>query len=217
MDKPIKILIADDHKMVRNGVRLMLESQKVLKTFIKEASNGFEVLHFLEKDSFDVVLLDISMPEMDGIVTLKKIKSKSIKVPVIMMTMHNEENVINKAIDLGAYGYILKNSGIDELVKAIQSVIKKERYFSNDISQILIKGVNKKVKTTKNEVLSDRELEVLVLIVKEMTSKEIAEKLNLSYRTIEVHRIHIMEKLNLKSTIGLVKYALKKNIDLNLI
>ena len=217
MDKPIKILIADDHKMVRNGVRLMLESQKVFKTIITEASNGFEVLHFLEKEQFDVVLLDISMPEMDGIVTLKKIKSKSIKVPVIMMTMHNEENVINKAVELGACGYILKNSGIDELVKAIQSVINRERYFSNEVSQILIKGINKKVKTTKNEVLSDRELEVLVLIVRELTNKEIAEKLNLSYRTVEGHRIHIMEKLNLKSTIGLVKYALKKNIDLNLI
>ncbi len=217
MDKPIKLLIADDHKMVRNGVRLMLESQKVFKTIITEASNGFEVLHFLEKEQFDVVLLDISMPEMDGIVTLKKIKSKSIKVPVIMMTMHNEENVINKAVELGACGYILKNSGIDELVKAIQSVINRERYFSNEVSQILIKGINKKVKTTKNEVLSDRELEVLVLIVRELTNKEIAEKLNLSYRTVEGHRIHIMEKLNLKSTIGLVKYALKKNIDLNLI
>ena len=217
MDKPLKILIADDHKMVRNGVRLMLESQKVFKTIITEASNGFEVLHFLEKEQFDVVLLDISMPEMDGIVTLKKIKSKSIKVPVIMMTMHNEENVINKAVELGACGYILKNSGIDELVKAIQSVINRERYFSNEVSQILIKGINKKVKTTKNEVLSDRELEVLVLIVRELTNKEIAEKLNLSYRTVEGHRIHIMEKLNLKSTIGLVKYALKKNIDLNLI
>ena len=217
MDKPLKILIADDHKMVRNGVRLMLESQKVFKTFITEASNGFEVLHFLEKEPFDVVLLDISMPEMDGIVTLKKIKSKSIKVPVVMMTMHNEENVINKAVDLGACGYILKNSGIDELVKAIQSVVNKERYFSNEVSQILIKAINKKVKTSKNEVLSDRELEVLVLIVRELTNKEIAEKLNLSYRTVEGHRIHIMEKLNLKSTIGLVKYALKKNIDLNLI
>lgn len=216
MNSTLRILIADDHKLVRNGIRLMLESQKVFKHDISEASNGYEVLHYLEKEKFDIVLLDISMPEMDGIVTLKKIKSKSLGVPVLMLTMHNEENVIKKAIDLGALGYILKNSDIDELVKAILAVTKRERYFSNDVAQELLKMTTKKVKTTKNEVLSDRELQVLVLIVKEMTSKEIAEKLNLSFRTVEGHRNHILEKLNIKTTIGLVKYAIQKNIDLNI-
>lgn len=213
MSKTLKILIADDHKLVRRGIRLMLESQNVFKPDTSEASNGYEVLHYLENTLFDVVLLDITMPDMDGLEVLQKIRVKYQTLPVLMLSMHNEENVIKRAIDMGASGYLLKNSDIDEIVKAITTVISQERYFSNDVSQILLREKPKRIKRTKNTILSDRELEILQLIVKEMTSKEIAEILNLSYRTIEGHRNNIMEKLKVKTTIALVKYAMKHNID----
>ena len=216
MIKTYKILIADDHQLVRNGVRLMLENQKDFKPIISEVSNGEDALKVIEKGNVDVVLLDISMPGMDGLMTLKKIKSISKILPVLMLTMHNEENVIKQALKIGASGYILKNSGINELVKAVLTIVEGEDYYSNEVSQILLKGTIKKTKKSleeRNEILSQREKQILGMIVRELTSKEIGDELCLSSRTVEGHRINIMEKLNIKSTIGLVKYAIQNNFE----
>ena len=216
MIKTYKILIADDHQLVRNGVRLMLENQKDFKPVISEVSNGEDGLKIIENGEVDVVLLDISMPGMDGLTTLKKIKSISKELPVLMLTMHNEENVIKQALKIGASGYILKNSGIDELVKAVLTIVEGADYYSNEVSQILLKGTVKKPKKSleeRNEILSQREIQILGMIVRELTSKEIGDELCLSSRTVEGHRNNIMEKLNIKSTIGLVKYAMQNNIE----
>ena len=216
MIKTYRVLIADDHQLVRNGVRLMLENQKEFKPIISEVSNGEDALKIVQRGEVDVVLLDISMPGMDGLMTLKKIKTTSKNLPVLMLTMHNEENVIKQALKIGASGYILKNSGIDELVKAVLTIVDGENYYSNEVSQILLKGTIKKVKKPvdeKNELLSHREKQILGLIVRELTSKEIADELCLSFRTVEGHRNNIMEKLNIKTTIGLVKYAMQHNIE----
>lgn len=216
MIKTYKILIADDHQLVRNGVRLMLENQKDFKPIISEVSNGEDALTVIENGEVDVVLLDVSMPGMDGLTTLKKIKSISKELPVLMLTMHNEENVIKQALKIGASGYILKNSGIDELVKAVLTIVEGADYYSNEVSQILLKGTVKKPKKSleeRNEILSQREKQILGMIVRELTSKEIGDELCLSSRTVEGHRNNIMEKLNIKSTIGLVKYAMQNNIE----
>lgn len=216
MNRVIKILIADDFLMIRNGLRLMLENQNKVTPLITEASNGKEILDLIEGQEFDIILLDITMPEMDGITVLKKLKDIQCEIPVLILTMHKEESVIKQALDHGAYGYILKNSGLEELIKAIQTVLKKERYFSNEITQLLFHSnkVNEKKSIIDFESnLTRREIQILSFIIKEKTNQEIANELCVSKRTIEGHRKNIMAKLNVKSTIGLVKYALKNGFE----
>jgi len=211
------ILIVEDHHLVRSGLRLMLENQTVFQTEITEASNGVEALDLLQKKSFDIVVLDISMPLMDGVEVLKKIKKHFKNLPVLMLTMHNEEKLIKKVIKLGASGYLLKSSATNDLIQAILEISKGNNFFTDDILTILARENEKEDrgrarKKKVEDLISEREIEILRLIVKEKTNKQIAEELSLSSRTIEGHRINIMEKLNIKTTIGLVKYAIKSKI-----
>jgi len=211
------ILIVEDHHLVRSGLRLMLENQTVFQTEITEASNGVEALDLLQKKSFDIVVLDISMPLMDGVEVLKKIKKHFKNLPVLMLTMHNEEKLIKKVIKLGVSGYLLKSSATNDLIQAILEISKGNNFFTDDILTILARENEKEDrgrarKKKVEDLISEREIEILRLIVKEKTNKQIAEELSLSSRTIEGHRINIMEKLNIKTTIGLVKYAIKSKI-----
>ena len=211
------ILIVEDHHLVRSGLLLMLENQTVFQTEITEASNGVEALDLLQKKSFDIVVLDISMPLMDGVEVLKKIKKHFKNLPVLMLTMHNEEKLIKKVIKLGASGYLLKSSATNDLIQAILEISKGNNFFTDDILTILARENEKEDrgrarKKKVEDLISEREIEILRLIVKEKTNKQIAEELSLSSRTIEGHRINIMEKLNIKTTIGLVKYAIKSKI-----
>ena len=211
------ILIVEDHHLVRSGLRLMLENQTVFQTEITEASNGVEALDLLQKKSFDIVVLDISMPLIDGVEVLKKIKKHFKNLPVLMLTMHNEEKLIKKVIKLGASGYLLKSSATNDLIQAILEISKGNNFFTDDILTILARENEKEDrgrarKKKVEDLISEREIEILRLIVKEKTNKQIAEELSLSSRTIEGHRINIMEKLNIKTTIGLVKYAIKSKI-----
>lgn len=219
MSNKIKILLADDHKMVRNGLILMLEQQKTFEPIITEVVNGKEVFEKLEHNTYDLILLDLSMPIMDGITVLKKLRVLENQTPVLVLTMHNEESIIKQAIDLGAYGYILKDSGLEELIKAILTVKNCERYFSNEISQILF---SKKLKhdghksSSKPDKLEDgltkRETQILTLLVKEYSNQQIADYLFISKRTIEGHRKNIMAKLNIKNAVGLIKYAMENGL-----
>ena len=211
------ILIVEDHHLVRSGLRLMLENQTVFQTEITEASNGVEALDLLQKKSFDIVVLDISMPLIDGVEVLKKIKKHFKNLPVLMLTMHNEEKLIKKVIKIGASGYLLKSSATNDLIQAILEISKGNNFFTDDILTILARENEKEDrgrarKKKVEDLISEREIEILRLIVKEKTNKQIAEELSLSSRTIEGHRINIMEKLNIKTTIGLVKYAIKSKI-----
>ncbi len=213
MIKEQKILLADDHEMVRNGLTLMLNHQKSFIPNITEAVNGLEVFEHLKTMDFDVILLDISMPLMDGIAVLKKLKNIENKTPVLVLTMHNEESIIKQALDAGATGYILKNSGLEELVKAINTVIKNERYYSNEIAQILFKtkkdSEDIKSNSVLGNVLTKREIQILTFLVREYSSQKIADELFISKRTIEGHRKNIMNKLSIKTTVGLVVFAIK--------
>ncbi|MDF2449506.1 MAG: two component transcriptional regulator, LuxR family [Bacteroidota bacterium] len=221
MIKKIRILLADDHEVVRNGLKLMLSQQKAFLPVIDEASDGEEVLQILSQKSFDIILLDISLPKQNGIDITKLLMKRNASTKILALTMHKEEYIIKQMISAGALGYLLKNTGVDELTKAILTVSSSNRYYCNEASQVLISNskndlpiLNKKFELNLNQknVLSTREREVMFLIVKELSSAQIAEKLFISKRTVDSHRKNIISKLNLKNTAGLVKYALQHNL-----
>ena len=215
MSKVLRILIADDHEMIRKGLTLMLETQKKIDLTISQAANGIEVLQQTNLNTFDLIILDINMPLMDGITTLSKLKECNISTPILMLSMHKEEKLIKQAIKSGATGYILKNSSLDEIIKAITKTIKKERYYSNEVSQLLINenSQNKKELLNNEFNLTLREIQILSMLVKEMTSQEIGDYLFISKRTVEGHRNKIMDKVGVKSSIGLVKFALQHGLE----
>ena len=215
MSKVLRILIADDHEMIRKGLTLMLETQKKIDLTISQAANGIEVLQQTNLNTFDLIILDINMPLMDGITTLSKLKECNISTPILMLSMHKEEKLIKQAIKSGATGYILKNSSLDEIIKAITKTIKRERYYSKEVSQLLINenSQNKKELLNNEFNLTLREVQILSMLVKEMTSQEIGDYLFISKRTVEGHRNKIMDKVGVKSSIGLVKFALQHGLE----
>lgn len=213
--KKINLLLVDDHELIRKGLTLMLQTQKKLELNIFQANNGKEALKLLQQEEIDLILLDVNMPVMNGISTLKKLKEIDIRIPVLMLSMHKEEDLIRDAINHGAVGYILKNSSLDEITKAILSTIKRDRYYSNEVSGILIGNGKKQLPTLiQNEYnLTLREIQIISMLVKEMTSKEIGDRLFISKRTVDGHRNKIMEKIGAKSAVGLVKFAVKYGIE----
>lgn len=211
----INLLLVDDHELVRKGLTLMLETQKNIDLKITPAKNGKEALKLLEKQAFDLIMLDINMPVLDGISTLKRIKEQEIETPVLMLTMHKEEDLIRNALSKGAAGYILKNSNLEEIIKAVLTALKRERYLSNEVTEILINHkTDSEPSLIQNEFnLTLREIQIISMLVKEMTSKEIGDQLFISKRTVEGHRNNIMEKIGVKSAVGLVKFAMKYGIE----
>jgi len=211
MKNEISILLADDHTMIRKGIRMILEQQNYFKPEIDEASDGNEVLDLISKNNYDVVILDLNIPKTDGLSVIRKFKKNQIDTPILVMTMHNEENIIMEALDCGALGYILKNAEPDELIKAVMTVKKRGKFYCNDVAQIIIGAKDRKTKNNTNftDHLTKREKEILALIVKGKTSKDIASDLKVSIRTIEHHRINIRSKLNISTTSGLIKFVLE--------
>lgn len=212
---PVKIMIADDHRLFREGLRFILESSAEF-TVISEVENGRKLMSLLETSLPDLVLLDIKMPGMDGIEAIGQIKAKYPALRVIVLTMYQEENLILHMLDLGANGYLIKNTSSAEVAQAIRDVMSKDYYFTDFISKVMLKGIRKQAKASpfvENEFdLTPRELEVLKLICLEHTTGEIAEKLFISDRTVETHRKSLLEKLKAKNTAGLVVKALKMEL-----
>jgi DNA-binding NarL/FixJ family response regulator len=210
----VKILLADDHKIVRDGIKLMLESQAGIDV-AAEASNGSEVLNILKDTPIDLVIMDINMPEMDGIAATKQIKATNSDVKVLALTMSNDDLHIRQMIQAGASGYIMKSAGRSELKDAILSIMDGKHYFSDEaahsIMMDLVKGKGKSSSTDLVHI-TDRELEILELIIKEYTNQEIAEKLFISSRTVDAHRRNLLQKTGARNTAGLVKYAFQHNI-----
>jgi len=210
----IKLLLADDHKIVRDGIKLMLEPQAGLDV-VAEADNGNEVLKNLENQVVDLVVMDINMPEMDGITATKKIKEKHPDVKVLALTMSNDDLHIRQMIQAGASGYIMKSAGRNELKEAIETIMSGKHYFSNEATQsIMMDLVKGKGKSSAPDPIhiTDRELEILELIIKEFTNQEIAEKLYISSRTVDAHRRNLLQKTGARNTAGLVKYAFQHNL-----
>jgi DNA-binding NarL/FixJ family response regulator len=210
----IKVLIADDHKIIRVGLRGILDKTNEVEV-VAESEDGTQVLEILKSIVTDVVLMDIDMGRTSGIETTRRVKEAFPDVHVLALTMHEEQDNIIQMLEAGASGYLLKNTGVEELLAALHAVAKGDSYFSNTVSATLLKALTNikasaRPKHSKDIPLSDREIEVLKLIAGEYTNSEIAEKLFISTRTVDTHRRNILEKLQLKNTAGLVKYAIEK-------
>lgn len=210
--KTIKLLLADDHGIIRDGIKLMLNKTSEFE-IIGEANNGKEVVDYLEKhpDTIDVVLMDINMPEMNGIEATQIITDKYPKIKVLALTMHVEETYITNMLKAGALGYVLKESNKEDLIDAINTVAIGNKYYSNEVSVTLINSLMNNGKTKTSE-LSDREIEVLTFIATGNTNNEIGEKLFISGRTVETHRRNILSKLEVKNTAEMIRYAIKNNL-----
>ncbi|MBN1599304.1 MAG: response regulator transcription factor [Bacteroidales bacterium] len=210
---PIKVIIADDHKIFREGLKSLLEKEKDIFV-VGEAESGDDVLNLIKSVEADVILMDIDMGKPDGIETTEKIKSEYPDINILILSMMGLHDFIIQALEKGARGYILKNAGKDELLTAIKCVARGDSYFSREVSSSLIEHLNKPVvKGIKTDIpLSTRELEVLKLIAQEYSNAEIAEKLFISIRTVDTHKRNLLEKLRMKNTAGLVKYAIKNRL-----
>ncbi len=205
-------MIADDHVMIREGIKQLLEFDGDIE-IIAEANNGEECIELLESFIPDVLLLDINMPGKNGIETLKEIKNKKMPVKILILTVHNEVDYLIKAIDIGIDGYLLKNSNSAELKKAIELVMQEDVYIQPDLipalnSKLIIKNNNRE----KIESLTKRELEVLIFLASGMFNKEIAEKMNISERTVKNHVFSIFKKIDVSDRTQAAVFAIKNNL-----
>ncbi len=210
----IKILLADDHDIVRDGIKMLLEDEVGFE-ITAEAENGKEAIKACKEHDIDLIVMDISMPEMNGIEATEKIKEEFPAIKVLALTMMDEDQHIRQMIEAGASGYILKSSDKIELVDAITTILEGQHYFSDDATQSvmmdLVKGTTKKENSDPGNI-TDREKEVLELIVKQYTNQEIAEELYISTRTVDAHRRNLLQKTGAKNTAGLVTYAIKHDL-----
>ncbi len=210
----INILIADDHQVFRDGIVSIMDEVADINV-IAEAKDGREVLEKLNEVSPDVILMDISMGGANGIETTQLLKKEYPEIKVLVLSMHDESNYIVKMLEAGAIGYLLKDAGSTEMIKAIREVALGNTYYSQQVSAILVQQLTsgKKLKDSKANIpLTRREREVLHLIVEENTNSEIAKALFISIRTVDTHRRNLIEKLGVKNTVGLVKYAMKHGL-----
>lgn len=215
----VKILIADDHKIMRVGIRGILEREPGL-VVVADAGSGEETCQMIDRHQPDVILMDIDMGASSGIDLTWWVKARYPGIQVLGLTMHDEETHIVQMLEAGASGYLLKTAGPEEIIAAIRAVARGDSYFSQSVSATLLKALTlrndpeqrKKKPDSGSHQLSDREVEVLKLICDEYSNLEIAEKLFISVRTVDSHRRNVMEKLQVKNTAGLVRYAIEKGL-----
>ncbi len=206
----IRILLADDHTIVRQGLKLILSSQPDFQV-IGEAANGREVVDLAEKLHPDIVLLDVAMPELNGIEATRRMMEANGRLRILVLSMHKESVYVREILKAGARGYLLKDVIDTELLNAVRSVARGDGYISPAVSGALLSDYRQNV-TDPADLLTNREREVLLLIAEGKTNKEVATKLNLSVYTVDSHRGKIMEKLNLHSTGELVRFAIKNGL-----
>ena len=211
----IKVLLADDHVMMRGGLRMLLEQHTELAV-VGEAEDGRETVRLAKKLSPDVVVMDIAMPDMNGIEATRQIIAERAGIKVIALSMHSDRHFVSEMLKAGATAYLLKQCAVDELLAAIKTVLKNQTYLSPCISGVVVdhfvRNTSKSASTAFSR-LSDREREVLQLVAEGKTSKEIASQLNLSIKTVEAHRLNIMEKLNIHTVAELTKYAIREGLS----
>jgi two-component system, NarL family, response regulator NreC len=204
----IKVLIADDHSIVRAGLRSLLGSEPSME-LVGEASGGYEAIQLVEKTHPDVLVLDVSMPDLDGISVTKKIKSEFPGLRILILTLHEDKALLEEAIRAGASGYILKRAAEAELISAIQSITRGDMYVDPSMVRTLLGDAIQPAskQPAPSAALTARETEILKLIVEGYTNRQIGEELNISTRTVEGHRANISEKLGLHSRVEFVRYA----------
>ncbi|HEY3252124.1 MAG TPA: response regulator transcription factor [Ignavibacteria bacterium] len=215
--KNTKILIVDDHEVVRDGLRNILLSLDNI-SIAGEAGNGEDAIKMYNTVKPDLVIMDISMPGMNGIEATRIIKEKDPEAKILILTMHDNQEYLNQIIRSGAKGFILKNTDKEELLEAVRTVASGENFFSKDISKLIIDNYIRSAKETekndgfKEVPLTKREIEILKLIASGYSNQEIANILYISYNTVDTHRKNIMHKLSIKNTAGLVRYAIEKGL-----
>ena len=211
--KKIKVLIADDHVMVRQGFIVLLNAQPDIEV-IGEAADGNEMVEQAESLHPDVVLADISMPNLNGIEATKVIHQRNPEMPVVMITVHTSSSYVVRALRSGARGYVVKNDDFQHVVQAIKAVCEGQRYLSSQVSEQIIDAVvsGTSQEFTMDERISIREREILQLIAEGNSNSQIAKKLVISARTVETHRTNIMRKLELTSQIDILRYAIQHGL-----
>jgi DNA-binding NarL/FixJ family response regulator len=223
----IKLMLVDDHAIVRDGVRLLLEQNEGL-SIVDEANDGEEALEKLKAHQAantlpDVILLDISLPGMSGIQAAQQVTRLNKNIRVLMLSMHNNEDYILRAVEAGAIGYILKDSSSDEMIKAIKTVATGEKYFSSPVATIILNGYMQQMRKdpgstvagagkARRSKLSKKEKEILSHLIEGLSSRLIAEKLQLSVRTVDNHRANMMRRLQVRNAAELVRMAVEEKL-----
>ncbi len=217
MNNTIKIYLADDHQVLLDGIQFLL---KMIPDFeiVGFSLNGKDLHNKIGTTQADVLILDLNMPDKDGIEIIKEFNEKKCSCKIIVLSSYDELKLIREVMRLGANGYLTKSCAGENIIEAVYSVYKGEDYFCNSVREKIFHSVtkdNKKVNkesSFKNLILTERELEIITLIALEFSGKEISDKLFISTNTVETHRKNIMKKIGAKNTIGLVKYAIKNNL-----
>lgn len=210
----IKILLADDHKITRQGLRSMLEKQDDIEV-VAEAEEGRGAIELVRQLEPDIVIMDISMPGLNGVDATRQIVNTFKNVKVIALSMHSDTSYVAEMLRSGASGYLLKDCAFKELASAIRVVVAGKKYLSPDISGVVVDDYRYRLSRADRaeaEILSDREREILQIVAEGQSTKEIAKKLHISIKTVETHRRQIMKKLNIFSVAELTKYAVRKGL-----
>lgn len=211
----IRVLLADDHGLVRKGLRFVLEHEPGVQV-VGEAGDGREAVRMAAELKPSVVIMDIGMPNLNGIDAAAQIAKLNPDIGVIMLSVHSDESYLLRALNAGAKGYLLKDSAELDVVRAVQSVAQSRPYFSPEIAKTLLEDYMRYLQQRElqdsYDVLTDREKEILQLLAEGKSNKEVATLLNLSLYTVETHRTHLMQKLNLHNTAEIVLYAVRKKI-----
>ena len=212
---PIRILLADDHTVMRRGLRLLLESQPEFSV-VAEAADGRQAVEQAEATQPDVAVVDIAMPNLSGIEAAQRINGQHPQIAIVILSMHSDEGYVLRALKAGAKGYLLKDSAEGDLIEAIKAVHRGKTFFSPEITKMLVADYVQEIRTRGVEdsydLLTSREREILQLLAERKSNKEIAVSLNLSPYTVETHRRNLQEKLNLHNLAELILYAVRKGV-----
>jgi len=213
--KPIRILLADDHTVVRDGLRALLEHEPDLRV-VAEAADGRECIRLAESETPDVIVMDLAMPNMNGMEATRRILAANSAVGVVILSMHQDESYVLGSLKAGAKGYLLKDSVRGEVVQAIRAVSEGRSFLTRKVARILqeeyVSRLEQRGLEDRYDLLSDREREILQMIAEGRSNKEVAGLLNISPTTVETHRAHILQKLDIHSVPELILYAVRKGI-----
>lgn len=207
----MKFLISDDHAIVRKGLKDLLREEFPKAEFL-EAVNSQEAIHVVSSTTIDVILLDISMPGRNGMETLKQMRAMGVKAPILMLSMHSEDQYAVRALKAGASGFINKETANEELLSAIHKVLQGKKYITSAVAEKLADGVSKPETKLQHESLSDREMQVLQQIASGKTVSEIADEISLSVNTVSTYRTRILEKLSLNNNAEITRYAIDNHL-----
>ncbi len=212
MSETVRILIVDDHQMFIDGIKSLLIGQDRYQ-IVAEANDARTALELMASETYDILISDLSMPEMSGTELVKEVKTKYPDTKVLVLSMHNNRETVGEILMTEAEGYILKNTGKKELLEALDRLSDDGTFYSKDVMALMFERMKKERKIeAATKSLTEREIEILQLIAQEYSSEEIADKLFISRRTVDTHRKHIFQKTECKTLVGLIKYAIRNEI-----